>query len=74
MANPNLNNESEFLNSAEKEFENTIRPSAINDFSGQSQIIENISIFIKAELQILFKIHDSFARAISNSWRCLSLR
>lgn len=48
MANPNLNNESEFLNSAEKEFENTIRPSAIDDFSGQGQIIDNITIFIKA--------------------------
>jgi Holliday junction DNA helicase RuvB len=45
MANPNLNNETEF---ADREFENTIRPSAINDFSGQSQIIENITIFIKA--------------------------
>ena len=48
MANPNLNNEAENLNSAEKEFENTIRPSAINDFAGQPRIIENISIFIKA--------------------------
>src|SRR3982751_4902724 len=48
MANPNLNSEKGALNSAEKEFENTIRPSAINDFSGQLQIIENISIFIKA--------------------------
>lgn len=27
---------------------NTIRPSVINDFSGQAQIIENITIFIKA--------------------------
>src|SRR5436189_844165 len=45
MANPNLNNEASF---ADKEFENTIRPAAINDFSGQLQIIENISIFIKA--------------------------
>ncbi|MGG9961732.1 Holliday junction branch migration DNA helicase RuvB [Ferruginibacter sp. SUN106] len=45
MANPNLNNEAAF---ADKEFENTIRPSAINDFSGQGQIIENITIFIKA--------------------------
>ncbi len=45
MANPNLNNDAAF---ADKEFENTIRPSAINDFSGQLQIIENISIFIKA--------------------------
>ena len=48
MSNPNLNSESEFLNSAEKEFENTIRPAAIDDFSGQSQIIDNITIFIKA--------------------------
>ena len=48
MANPNLNNDAEFLNPADKEFENTIRPSVINDFSGQGQIIENITIFIKA--------------------------
>ena len=48
MANPNLNKEAEFLNPADKEFENTIRPSVINDFSGQTQIIENITIFIKA--------------------------
>ena len=48
MANPNLNINADHLNAAEKEFENTIRPAAINDFSGQSQIIENITIFIKA--------------------------
>src|SRR6201990_652599 len=48
MANPNLNNDAEFLNPSDKEFENTIRPSAISDFSGQSQIIENLKIFIKA--------------------------
>ncbi len=48
MANPNLNSEADNLNSAEKEFENTIRPSAIIDFSGQAQIIDNITIFIKA--------------------------
>ena len=48
MANPNLNKEAEFLNPADREFENTIRPSVINDFSGQTQIIENITIFIKA--------------------------
>ncbi|MBS1510743.1 MAG: Holliday junction branch migration DNA helicase RuvB [Bacteroidetes bacterium] len=45
MANPNLNNSSAF---ADKEFENTIRPAAIDDFSGQRQIIENLGIFIKA--------------------------
>jgi len=48
MANPNLNNDAVNLSSAEKEFENTIRPAAIDDFSGQGQIIDNISIFIKA--------------------------
>lgn len=48
MANPNLNNESGSLNSAEREFENTIRPGAIVDFSGQAQIIENVTVFIKA--------------------------
>src|SRR3954465_11325603 len=43
MSNPNLNTES-----ADKEFENGIRPRQIDDFSGQSQVIENLVIFIKA--------------------------
>ena len=48
MANPNLNNNKETLTAADKEFENNIRPREINDFSGQGQIIENLTIFIKA--------------------------
>lgn len=36
------------MNGAEREFENTIRPKEINDFSGQPQLIENLRIFIKA--------------------------
>lgn len=48
MANPNLNSDREALSAAEKEFENNIRPSNIEDFSGQQQIIENLKIFIKA--------------------------
>jgi Holliday junction DNA helicase RuvB len=48
MSNPNLNNDKENLNPADKEFENTIRPRAIEDFSGQPQLIENLLIFIKA--------------------------
>lgn len=48
MANPNLNKDSNNLSSADKEFENNIRPSVIEDFSGQDQIIENLRIFIKA--------------------------
>ncbi len=48
MPNPNLNNNKENLNTTDREFENSIRPSVINDFSGQNQIIENLIIFIKA--------------------------
>jgi Holliday junction DNA helicase RuvB len=48
MSNPNLNSDKFQLSAAEKEFENTIRPGHISDFAGQSQIIENLKIFIKA--------------------------
>lgn len=48
MGNPNLNTNKELLQPVDKEFENNIRPAIINDFSGQTQIIENLSIFIKA--------------------------
>ena len=48
MSNPNLNSTKEFLNQADKEFENNIRPNLMSDFSGQEQIIENLKIFIRA--------------------------
>jgi Holliday junction DNA helicase RuvB len=48
MPNDNLNNELNQLNPADKEFENAIRPSQIDDFAGQPQLIENLVIFIKA--------------------------
>jgi Holliday junction DNA helicase RuvB len=48
MANPNLNSEKENISPAEVEFENNIRPKEIEDFAGQPQLIENLSIFIKA--------------------------
>src|SRR5215203_3417718 len=48
MANPNLNKVSEGLSAADKEFENGIRPSQIDEFSGQPSLIENLRIFIKA--------------------------
>jgi len=48
MSNPHLHNDSSSLSPTEKEFENTIRPAAIADFSGQEQIIENLKIFIRA--------------------------
>lgn len=48
MANPNLHTEKGSLSAADKEFENNIRPTEIEDFAGQGQIIENLKIFIKA--------------------------
>jgi holliday junction DNA helicase RuvB len=48
MANPNLSSDKGMLSAADKEFENNIRPSQLNDFAGQSQVIENLRIFIKA--------------------------
>ncbi|MGE9311617.1 Holliday junction branch migration DNA helicase RuvB [Niabella sp. CJ426] len=48
MSNPNLNKEKQGLNAAEREFENTIRPGQIKEFAGQPQLIENLTIFIRA--------------------------
>src|ERR1041384_4020547 len=48
MANPNLSSDKAFLSATDREFENNIRPSQIGDFAGQSQIIENLRVFIKA--------------------------
>jgi Holliday junction DNA helicase RuvB len=48
MANSNLNSRKENVSAAEAEFENNIRPKEIEDFAGQPQLIENLSIFIKA--------------------------
>ncbi len=48
MSNLNLNNEKSGLSASEREFENNIRPAAIEEFSGQPQLIENLRIFIKA--------------------------
>jgi Holliday junction DNA helicase RuvB len=48
MSNPNLHTDQSQLTPVEKEFENSIRPKEIAEFSGQQQIIENLKIFIKA--------------------------
>ncbi len=48
MSNPLLDPGSNPIGSAEKEFENSLRPREIDDFAGQAQIIENLKIFIKA--------------------------
>ncbi len=48
MANPNFNTDKSALTAADKDFENTIRPKEIVEFSGQPQLVENLIIFIKA--------------------------
>src|SRR5580693_6954690 len=48
IPNLNLNNDKSALTPADKEFENNIRPAAIEEFSGQPQLIENLRIFIRA--------------------------
>lgn len=50
MANPHLNAE-DSNNIQDKDYENSIRPSSISDFSGQKELIENLSIFIRAANQ-----------------------
>jgi len=48
MSNPNLHTDRSQLTPVEKEFENSIRPREIAEFSGQQQIIDNLKIFIRA--------------------------
>jgi Holliday junction DNA helicase RuvB len=48
MSNKHLQGDKEGLSAAEKEFENHIRPQQIAEFSGQPQLIENLTIFIRA--------------------------
>lgn len=48
MSNPNLQANP---SSGDKEFENSIRPSSMGDFTGQPELIENLRIFIQAANQ-----------------------
>ena len=38
----------ERLRSAEKDFENALRPLKFSDFSGQDKVVENLSVFVEA--------------------------
>jgi len=48
MPNPHLHPDNEPQNVEEKEFENSLRPHDIGEFSGQDKIITNLKIFIQA--------------------------
>ena len=36
------------MSSAEKEFENALRPLRFGDFSGQQKVVENLEVFVEA--------------------------
>ena len=38
----------ETLSSAEKEYENALRPLRFGDFSGQQKVVENLEVFVEA--------------------------
>ena len=40
--------EEQNFNSAEKDFENALRPLKFDDFSGQSKVVENLEVFVEA--------------------------
>lgn len=48
MLNPNLDNSGQNFTPEEKTIEKALRPKALNDFSGQPKIVENLQIFIQA--------------------------
>ena len=48
MPNPLVDINASGLNPQDREFENSIRPREMDAFTGQPQLIENLSIFIKA--------------------------
>lgn len=46
--NPNLNPEESALNPVDRELEKTLRPLEFSDFTGQSKVVENLQVFVKA--------------------------
>lgn len=50
MENPNLRSDKN-ANPGDKDYENSIRPQSVEDFSGQPQLITNLKIFVQAANQ-----------------------
>ena len=48
MQNPNLDASGEFMNDEEEQVEKSLRPTQLDDFSGQPKIVENLKVFIAA--------------------------
>ncbi len=49
--NKNLDPTSQNLSLEEKEFEKSLRPDTFSSFTGQKQVVENLSVFVKAARQ-----------------------
>ncbi len=49
--NPNLDPTGALQNEAEQQIERSLRPKMLDDFAGQRQIVENLSVFIEAAKQ-----------------------
>ncbi len=49
--NKNLDPTSQNLSFEEKEFEKSLRPDTFSSFTGQKQVVENLSVFVKAARQ-----------------------
>jgi Holliday junction DNA helicase RuvB len=49
--NPELNPDSENLESTEKEIEKALRPAEFSDFTGQHEVVENLKVFVQAATQ-----------------------
>lgn len=47
----NLNIRKDVVSFTDKEFEKQLRPLSFNDFKGQKQIIENLTVFVTAAKQ-----------------------
>ena len=51
MRNPILDSNSEQVPPEDKIIEKALRPKALNDFSGQPKVVENLKVFIQAAIQ-----------------------
>lgn len=51
MSNPNLDPRGEGMNPEDRQIEKALRPKALDEFSGQPRIVDNLEVFIAAALQ-----------------------
>ena len=54
MRNPHLDPDKDQLPPEEQQYERALRPKALQDFSGQPKIVENLKIFIQEIPKLIF--------------------